>query len=105
MTVTSLVDDKAGNLLAAFKAANGGSDVLAYGASVTFCVTQTLAVADAGDSYTNVVNGGRAGRRGQPDQRHRHGHGELHGRAAPIDIAKSAQPGDGQRGRGGRCRA
>ncbi|HZM78927.1 MAG TPA: hypothetical protein VFC19_24630, partial [Candidatus Limnocylindrales bacterium] len=55
VTVTSLADDKAGDLLAAFIAANGGSAVLAPGASVTFSVTQALPVGNAGASYTNVV--------------------------------------------------
>src|SRR5207245_434099 len=55
VTITSLSDDKAGNLLGAFLAANGGSNVLAVGASVTFSGTQSLPVANAGASYTNVV--------------------------------------------------
>src|SRR5262249_45606003 len=57
ITVTSLTDDKLPNvdLLAAFKAANGGSDTLAYGASVTFTASQTVAVGDVGDEYVNVV--------------------------------------------------
>ena len=86
-------DDKPGDLLAAFKAANGGSDVLAYGASVTFSGdAATVAVGDAGRRYTQ--RGERPGQddEGQPGQRQRHGDGDLHGRAASIDIAKSASP-------------
>ena len=55
VTVTSLVDDKAGDLLAAFTAANGGSAVLAPGASVSFTLNQHLPVKNADGSYTNIV--------------------------------------------------
>src|SRR5205823_2886264 len=55
LTLTSLSDDKAGNLLAAFMAANGNSNVLAAGAAVTFSVTQALPVDNAGASFTNTV--------------------------------------------------
>src|SRR5262249_13647676 len=55
VTLTSLADDKVGDLMAAFVAANGDSAVLADGATVTFAVTQTLPTANAGASYTNIV--------------------------------------------------
>src|SRR5438067_1227912 len=55
VSITSLSDDKAGNLLGAFLAANGNSNVLGSGASVTFTVSQALPLANAGASYTNVV--------------------------------------------------
>src|SRR6185436_6786125 len=51
VTVTSLVDDKAGNLLAAFIAANGGSAVLAPGASATFTFTQTVTTGNVSGLY------------------------------------------------------
>src|SRR5207237_532014 len=55
VTLTSVIDDKVGNLLAAAIAANGGSAVLAPGASVTFTATQTLPVANAAAVYDNTV--------------------------------------------------
>src|SRR6185436_8627260 len=56
VTVTSLVDDKAGNLLAAFVAANGGSAVLAPGAFATFTFTQTVTTGNVGATFVNTVN-------------------------------------------------
>src|SRR2546423_1617627 len=54
-TVSPLLDDNVGDLLAAFKAANGGSAVLAPGASVPYTATQTVAVGKATDRYSNTV--------------------------------------------------
>jgi hypothetical protein len=45
VTITSLSDDKTGDLLAAFYAANGNSYVLAPGASITFTSTYTTTTA------------------------------------------------------------
>src|SRR5207249_8902 len=56
VTVTSLTDTVLGNLLATFKAANGGSATLAYGASVTFTVNYTAPVANAGVVIANTVS-------------------------------------------------
>src|SRR5205823_3134908 len=55
VTVTSLSDDKAGDLLAAFKTANGNSAVLAFDASVTFTVTQAVPAGNTSAAFTNVV--------------------------------------------------
>jgi Ca2+-binding RTX toxin-like protein len=56
ITVTAVADDKLGNLLAAFYAANGNSYVLAPGASVSFTAMQTLPAANAGATYfTNTT--------------------------------------------------
>src|SRR5439155_804059 len=55
VTLTSVVDDKVGSLLADAIAANGGSAVLAPGVSVTFTETQTVTAGNVGDSYTNTV--------------------------------------------------
>src|SRR5205807_65329 len=54
-TVTSLLDDKLGNLLSAFTIANSGSAVLAPGASITFTASQTLPVGNASATYVNHV--------------------------------------------------
>src|SRR5262249_53400915 len=56
VTITSLFDDKVGDLLDAFKAANGGSPVLAPGQAVTFSISQLLPVANAGATCTNTVS-------------------------------------------------
>src|SRR5207237_371993 len=56
VTVTSLSDDKAAGALAAFYAANGNSYDLAPGQSVTFTLTQTLPVDNAGDTSTTTVS-------------------------------------------------
>jgi hypothetical protein len=55
VTITS-ISDGSGNLLAAFEAANGGSGTIAYGASVTFSVTETVPTQSAGTTYTNTIN-------------------------------------------------
>src|SRR5207245_518871 len=55
VTVTSLTDTVLGDLLTAFKAANGGSATLAYGASKSFDVTYTAPVANAGAVIANTV--------------------------------------------------
>src|SRR5207247_1619371 len=55
VTVTSLSDTVLGDLLPAFKAANGGSGVLPYGASVSFDVSYTAPVANAFAQINNTV--------------------------------------------------
>src|SRR5205807_917321 len=55
VTITSLSDDKVAGALAAFYAANGDSYVLNPGQVVTFTLTQTLPVENAGDTYKNTV--------------------------------------------------
>src|SRR5436305_1293963 len=56
VTVTSLSDSVLGDLLAAFKAANGGSAVIGYNGSVTFSVNYTAPVANAGVVIANTVS-------------------------------------------------
>ncbi len=56
VTLTSVMDTKLGNLLSDAEAANGNSDVLAPGASLTFMVTVTVPVQNAGTTYDNTVN-------------------------------------------------
>ena len=55
VTVSSLSDTVLGDLLGAFKAANGGSAVLPFGGSVTFTVDYTAPVANAGVVIANTV--------------------------------------------------
>jgi hypothetical protein len=52
----SAISDGSGDLLPAFKAANGGSATIAFGASVTFSVTETAPTQNAGTTYTNTIN-------------------------------------------------
>ncbi len=55
LTVTSVIDDRLGDLLDEAELANGGTIVLTPGQSFHFDVTTTLAAQDAGDSLTNTV--------------------------------------------------
>ncbi len=52
----SAISDNSGSLLAAFEAANGGSATIAYGASVSFSVTETVPTQNAGTTYSNTIN-------------------------------------------------
>ncbi|MFM7097808.1 MAG: hypothetical protein ACKO16_10400 [Gemmataceae bacterium] len=54
-TINSLNDTILGDLLPAFKAANGGSAIIAAGATVTFTVNYTAPAANAGVSIANIV--------------------------------------------------
>lgn len=56
VTLDSLSDDKLGDLLAAFKAANGGSATLAPGVSITFYVAGAMPTSSTTGSFTNTVN-------------------------------------------------
>ena len=84
-------DDKLGNLLSNLETANGGSAVLAPGATVTFQVTTTVPVQNAGTTYTNTVTVD-----GQDDEHdaadgNAAGDGELHRRGVPsISVTKQA---------------
>src|SRR5262249_19802349 len=55
VTETSLSDTVLGNLLPAFEAANGGSDVIAFGGHVSFDATYTAPVQNAGAQINNTV--------------------------------------------------
>jgi hypothetical protein len=56
VTITSVVDDKLGDLTSAALAANGGNPiVLAPGASFMFTFSTTAPVQNAGTSFTNIV--------------------------------------------------
>ena len=105
VTITSLVDDKAGNLLAAFKAANGGSDVLAYGALGDLQRDADPAGGRRGRQLHQRGERGGQDDEGNPTSDTATATVTLHGRAADDRHRQVGQPGDDQRGRGGRCRA
>ena len=52
----SAIADNSGSLLAAFKAANGGSATIAYGATVSFTVSETAPDQNAGTTYVNKLS-------------------------------------------------
>ena len=52
----SAISDSSGSVMAAFMAANGDSDTIAYGATVTFSVMETAPVQNAGTTYTNTLS-------------------------------------------------
>ena len=52
----SAIGDGSGDLLADLKAANGGSDTIAYGHHVTFMVTETVPTNNVGTIYTNPLS-------------------------------------------------
>jgi hypothetical protein len=55
LTITSVIDDKLGDLTAAAIAGNGGSAILLPGESFSFEFTSDIIVLDAGGTQTNIV--------------------------------------------------
>src|SRR6185295_18829951 len=92
VTVTSLVDDKAGNLLAAFIAANGGSAVLAPAAFATFTFTQTVTTSNVGATFVNTVNVSGSDDEGNTATDSASATVNYTNVAPSIDIAKSVTP-------------
>src|SRR5213078_186660 len=98
LTLSSILDDKVGDLLAAFQAANGGSAVLAAGASVTFTATQTVAVGNTTDRYSNTVTVTAADDEGDPASATTSATVTYEDVTPSLSISKSVVPGSVQEG-------
>ena len=56
VTIASISDANDGSLMTQFKAANGGSATIPYGATVTFTVPETAPDQNAGTTYVNTLS-------------------------------------------------
>ena len=56
VTITSISDSNDGSLMTQFKAANGAGATIAYGATVTFTVSETAPSQNAGTTYVNTLS-------------------------------------------------